>query len=427
VLDTKWIRENPEDFDNALTNRGLAPASAEIITLDEERRLAIQSAQEMQNRRNGLAKQIGEAKSKGGNAEELLQEAGQLRDKLPLEEEKVRLLEEKLKAIMDVLPNIPSKDVPVGKSEEDNKEVHHWGEKPSFSFTPKQHYEIGEALGFMDFEASAKISGSRFVVLKSDLARLERALGAFMLDTHTQEYGYTEVSPPYIVRSQAMYGAGQLPKFAEDAFVTTNDYWLIPTAEVPLTNLVAGDILEQETLPQRFVAYTPCFRSEAGSAGKDTRGMFRVHQFHKVELVSITHPETSETEHQRMLKAAQSILEHLKIHYRTVILCTGDMGTCPQKTYDIEVWLPGQNAYREISSCSNFGDYQARRMNTRYRDRDKKTRFVHTLNGSGLAVGRTLIAILENYQQEDGSVIIPDVLRSYMRGEALIKAQKVER
>jgi seryl-tRNA synthetase len=427
VLDTKWIRENPEAFDNALKNRGLTPASAEIITLDEERRSAIQSVQEMQNRRNGLAKQIGEAKSKGGNADDLLQEAGQLRDKLPLEEEKVRVLEEKLKTIMDVLPNIPSKDVPVGKSEEDNQEVHHWGEKPSFSFTPKQHYEIGEALGFMDFEASAKISGSRFVVLKSDLARLERALGAFMLDTHTQEYGYTEVSPPYMVRSQSMYGAGQLPKFAEDAFVTTNDYWLIPTAEVPLTNLVAGDILEQNSLPHRFVAYTPCFRSEAGSAGKDTRGMFRVHQFHKVELVSITHPEASEDEHQRMLKAAQSILERLRIHYRTVILCTGDMGTCSQKTYDIEVWLPGQNAYREISSCSNFGEYQARRMNTRFRDEDKKTRFVHTLNGSGLAVGRTLIAILENYQQEDGSVIIPDVLRPYMRGETLIKTQKVER
>lgn len=427
MLDTKWIRENPEVFDNALKNRGLAPASAEIIALDEERRSAIHSVQEMQNQRNGLAKQIGETKSKGGNADDLLQEAGQLRDKLPLEEEKVRLLEEKLKAIMDVLPNVPSKDIPVGKSEEDNKEVHQWGEKPSFSFTPKQHYEIGEALGFMDFEASAKISGSRFVVLKSDLARLERALGAFMLDTHTQEYGYTEVSPPYMVRNQSMYGAGQLPKFEEDAFVTTNDYWLIPTAEVPLTNLVAGDILESDALPQRFVAYTPCFRSEAGSAGKDTRGMFRAHQFHKVELVSITHPETSEEEHQRMLKAAQSILERLKIHYRTVLLCTGDMGTCSQKTYDIEVWLPGQNAYREISSCSNFGEYQARRMNTRFRDGDKKTRFVHTLNGSGLAVGRTLIAILENYQQEDGSVIIPDVLRSYMRGEALIKAQKVER
>ena len=427
MLDTKWIRENPEDFDNALKNRGLASASAEIIALDEERRSAIQSVQEMQNHRNELAKKIGEAKSKGGNADDLLHEAGQLRDKLPLVEDKVRLLEERLKAIMDVLPNIPSKDVPVGKSEEDNKEIHHWGEKPSFSFTPKQHYEIGEALGFMDFEASAKISGSRFVVLKSDLARLERALGAFMLDTHTQEYGYTEVSPPYMVRSQSMYGAGQLPKFAEDAFVTTNDYWLIPTAEVPLTNLVAGNILESDALPQRFVAYTPCFRSEAGSAGKDTRGMFRVHQFHKVELVSITHPETSEEEHQRMLKAAQSILERLKIHYRTVLLCTGDMGICSQKTYDIEVWLPGQNAYREISSCSNFGEYQARRMNTRFRDGDKKTRFVHTLNGSGLAVGRTLIAILENYQQEDGSVIIPDVLRSYMRGEALIKAQKVEK
>lgn len=426
MLDIKWIRENPEVFDKALTNRGLEVISAQVIAMDEERRMTIQAVQDMQSQRNGLAKQIGDVKSKGGDAEALMEEAGLLRQKLPEAEENVRILEENLKKILDFLPNIPSADVPIGTSETDNKEIHRWGEQPTFSFTPKQHFEIGETLKLMNFEESAKISGSRFVILKGDLARLERALGSFMLDVHTQEYGYEEISPPYLVRTQAMYGAGQLPKFAEDAFVTTNDYWLIPTAEVPLTNLVTDSLLDPEQLPKRFVAYTPCFRSEAGSAGKDTRGMFRQHQFHKVELVSIVMPETSEAEHQRMLGAAQSILERLKIHYRTVILCTGDMGTCPQKTYDIEVWLPGQNAYREISSCSNFGDYQARRMQTRFRDEGKKTRFVHTLNGSGLAVGRTLIAILENYQQEDGSVMIPDVLRPYMRGESHIKVQKVK-
>ncbi|MBS0272017.1 MAG: serine--tRNA ligase [Proteobacteria bacterium] len=425
MLDIKWIRENPEAFDKALKNRGLESVSAQVIALDERRRAGIQAVQDMQSRRNGLAKQIGEVKSKGGDAEALMEEASLLRQKLPEAEEELRNLEEDLKKILDFLPNVPAAEVPIGTSENDNKEVHRWGEKPNFSFTPKQHFEIGETLKLMNFEESARISGSRFVILKGDLARLERALGSFMLDVHTQEYGYEEISPPYLVRTQAMYGAGQLPKFAEDAFVTTNEYWLIPTAEVPLTNLVADSLLDYEQLPKRFVAYTPCFRSEAGSAGKDTRGMFRQHQFHKVELVSIVIPEAAEAEHQRMLGAAQSILERLKIHYRTVILCTGDMGTCPQKTYDIEVWLPGQNAYREISSCSNFGDYQARRMQTRFRDEGKKTRFVHTLNGSGLAVGRTLIAILENYQQEDGSVIIPDVLRPYMRGESHIKVQKV--
>ena len=383
--------------------------------------------QDLQNKRNQLAKQIGEIKSKGGNADELLKEATLLRETLPQQEEAVKVLEEKLKQILDFFPNVPMSDVPVGSSEKDNVEVRLWGEKPSFSFEPKQHFELGEALGLMNFEEAAKISGSRFALLKGNLARLERALGSFMLDVHTQEYGYEEISPPYLVRTQAMYGAGQLPKFAEDAFVTTNEYWLIPTAEVPLTNLVAEEILDLQGLPLRFVAHTPCFRSEAGSAGKDTRGMIRQHQFHKVELVSIVQPEDSEAEHQRMLGAAQSILERLNIHYRTVVLCTGDMGTFSQKTYDIEAWLPGQNTYREISSCSNCGEYQARRMNARLRDEGKKTRFVHTLNGSGLAVGRTLIAILENYQHEDGSVIIPDVLRPYMGGESLIKAQKVKK
>lgn len=427
MLDIKWIRENQEAFDRALKKRGLEKASQRIVALDEDRRKAIQATQDIQNKRNHIAKQIGELKQKGGNADSLMEEASHLRDTLSEEEEKARIFEEKLREALAFLPNIPASDVPEGASADDNKEVRLWGHKPSFDFTPKHHFEIGEAMGLMSFEEAAKISGARFVVLKGNLARLERALAAFMLDVHTKDYGYLEVSPPYLVRPQAMYGAGQLPKFAEDAFQTTNDYWLIPTAEVPLTNLVAGDVLDEKEMPSRYVAHTPCFRSEAGSAGKDTRGMIRLHQFHKVELVSITTPEKSEEEHQRMLGAAQSILEQLNLHYRTVILCTGDMGTCSQKTYDIEVWLPGQNAYREISSCSNFGDYQARRMNTRYKDKEQKNRFVHTLNGSGLAVGRTLVAVLENYQQPDGSVKIPDVLKSYMGGESLLKSEKVEK
>lgn len=425
MLDIKWIRENPIAFDQALKNRGLKPLSDHILTIDTARRNAIQLTQDLQSQRNLLAKQIGNVKRKGENADSFVSKANDLRETLAQEELTVKALEEKLKNALDLIPNIPAPDVPVGT---EDVPVHHWGEKPIFSFEPKQHFEIGEAMGLMNFEEAAKISGARFVVLKGDLARLERALGSFMLDIHTQEYGYLEVSPPHMVRTQSMYGAGQLPKFADDAFVTTNNYWLIPTAEVPLTNLVAEDILNEKELPLRFVAYTPCFRSEAGSAGRDTRGMIRLHQFHKVELVSITSPEASEMEHQRMLSAAQSILERLKIHYRTVVLCTQEMGTCPQKTYDIEVWLPGQNTYREISSCSNFGEYQARRMNTRFREANepKKTRFVYTLNGSGLAVGRTLVAILENYQQEDGSIMIPDVLRSYMGGETFLKAIKVD-
>lgn len=424
MLDIKWIRENPEALNRALKDRGHEGSAQPILSLDEARRHTIQAVQDMQNKRNHLAKQIGEAKRQGNDAETLMEEASLLREALSREEENLKSLEEQLKNILDTTPNIPSADVPLGKSEEDNQVVRVWGEVPTFPFTPKQHFDIGESMGWMNFEEGAKISGSRFVVLKGELARLERAIASFMLDVHTKDFGYLEVSPPYIVRSQAMYRSCQLPKFAEEAFVTTNDYWLIPTAEVPLTNLVAEDILEPDQLPLRFVAYTPCFRSEAGAAGKDTRGMIRQHQFHKVELVSIITPEHSEAEHQRMLSAAQSILERLNIHYRTVVLCTGDMSANSQKTYDIEVWLPGQNTYREISSCSNFGDYQARRMNTRFKDTDKKNHFVHTLNGSGLAVGRTLVAILENYQQEDGSVIIPDVLRTYMGGDSLIKAQR---
>lgn len=424
MLDIKWIRENPEAFDKALKDRGLKAQAQSIMKLDEERRKAIQTLQDVQNRRNQVAKKIGELKRQGADVGSLMEEANLVRNALSQAEEDLRTHEEKFKHILDTLPNIPSVDVPLGSSEQDNVVVHLWGDKPTFPFVPKQHFEIGEAMGLMNFEEGAKLSGSRFVVLKGQLARLERAIAAFMLDVHTEKFGYLEVSPPYLVRGQAMYGAGQLPKFAEDAFCTTNDYWLIPTAEVPLTNLVAGEILEFKQLPLRFVAYTPCFRSEAGAAGKDTRGMIRQHQFHKVELVSVINPEGSEAEHQRMLGAAQSILEHLEIHYRTVVLCTGDMGANSQKTYDIEVWLPGQDAYREISSCSNFGDYVGRRMNTRFRDEGQKTRFVHTLNGSGLAVGRTLVAVLENYQQEDGSVIIPEVLKPYMGGESLIHVKR---
>lgn len=424
MLDIKWIRENPEAFDKALKDRGLKAQAQSIMKLDEERRKAIQTLQDVQNRRNQVAKKIGELKRQGADVGSLMEEANLVRNALSQAEEDLRTHEEKFKHILDTLPNIPSLDVPLGSSEQDNVVVHLWGDKPTFPFVPKQHFEIGEAMGLMNFEEGAKLSGSRFVVLKGQLARLERAIAAFMLDVHTEKFGYLEVSPPYLVRGQAMYGAGQLPKFAEDAFCTTNDYWLIPTAEVPLTNLVAGEILEFKQLPLRFVAYTPCFRSEAGAAGKDTRGMIRQHQFHKVELVSVINPEGSEAEHQRMLGAAQSILEHLEIHYRTVVLCTGDMGANSQKTYDIEVWLPGQDAYREISSCSNFGDYVGRRMNTRFRDEGQKTRFVHTLNGSGLAVGRTLVAVLENYQQEDGSVIIPEVLKPYMGGESLIHVKR---
>lgn len=425
MLDIKWIRDHPEVLDAALQSRGSRPASQALIDLDEKRREAIQTVQEMQNRRNSLAKQIGEVKSKGGEGSGLMAEASALRETLSQAEVTLHTLEENLRALLAVIPNVPGEDVPLGTSEKDNVEVHSWGTKPSFTFVPRQHFDLGEKLGQMSFEEGAKLSGSRFVVLKGGLARLERALAAFMLDVHATDYGYLEVSPPYLVRPQAMFGAGQLPKFSEEAFVTTNDYWLIPTAEVPLTNLVADEILEASTLPLRFVAHTPCFRSEAGAAGKDTKGMIRLHQFSKVELVSITTAEASEGEHQRMVVAAQSILERLNIPYRTVILCTGDMGGNSKKTYDIEVWLPGQNAYREISSCSNFGEYAARRMNTRYREGDKKTHFVHTLNGSGLAVGRTLVAVLENYQQEDGAILIPDVLKPYMGGYSSIDAKKV--
>ncbi len=414
--DIRFIRENPEAFDAALKRRHLPPASIEILGLDAARRALQTEAQSLQAKRNDLSKQVGEAKRTGGNADALMQEVAAIKDKFAAFEEQEKELGAKLQDILSRIPNLPAADVPDGKDEHDNKEVRRVGELPQIA-VPKQHFEIGEALDLMDFESAAKLSGARFTILKGALARLERAIGNFMLDVHTEEFGYVEVSPPLMVKDESAYGTGNLPKFAEDLFKTTNGMWLIPTAEIPLTNIVNGDVVEREKLPLRMTARTPCFRSEAGAAGKDTRGMIRQHQFYKVELVSITTPDQSEAEHERMTGCAESILKKLGLPFRTIVLCTGDMGFASRKTYDIEVWLPGQNAYREISSCSNCGDFQARRMNTRVKLADGKgNEFAHTLNGSGLAVGRTLIAILENYQQPDGSVIIPPVLRPYMGG-----------
>lgn len=417
--DIKWIRENPEAFDAALARRGAEPAAAGLIALDEKRRSVIQSLQDMQSRRNAASKEIGAAMAQKNMelAEKLKAEVADLKDKMPRAEEEDRQVTAELNDALSRLPNMPFDDVPDGKDEHDNVVTRVVGQKPGWNHEAKEHFEIGEALGYMDFERAAKLSGSRFTVLTSQLARLERALGQFMIDLHTSEHGYTEVSSPLMVREEAMFGTGQLPKFSEDLFKTTDGRWLIPTAEVTLTNLVAGEILEQEKLPLRFTALTPSFRSEAGSAGRDTRGMLRQHQFWKCELVSITDAESAVAEHERMTACAEEVLKRLGLHFRTMTLCTGDMGFGARKTYDLEVWLPGQNTYREISSCSVCGDFQARRMNARYRGKDDKaTKFVHTLNGSGTAVGRCLIAVLENYLNDDGSVTIPDVLLPYMGG-----------
>jgi seryl-tRNA synthetase len=425
VFDIKWIRENPVTFDEGLRKRGLEPLSAKLVALDEQRRKTLASLQEAQSRRNAASKEIGKAKAAKDEerAQALMKEVADLKEVIQQGEANAKEIEARLSTELAQIPNLPLPDVPVGPDETANVEVRRVGTPPQFDFEPKQHFEIGEALGLMDFETAAKLSGARFVVLKGALARLERALAAFMLDLHTTEFGYTEANPPLLVRDDAAFGTGNLPKFAEDLFQTTNGYWLIPTAEVSLTNFVREEILDEAQLPIRLTAWTPCFRSEAGAAGKDTRGMIRQHQFSKVELVSITTPEQSLAEHERMTACAEEVLKRLGLHYRTVLLCTGDMGFASQKTYDIEVWLPGQNTYREISSCSVCGDFQARRMNARYRPKDGKPEFVHTLNGSGLAVGRTLIAVLENYQQADGSVIVPEVLRPYMNGlERITKA-----
>jgi seryl-tRNA synthetase len=424
--DIKSIRDNPDAFDKGLKRRRLAPESGKLLALDEERRAAITAFEQAQAARNAASKEIGEAKKNKDEARTnlLMAQVTELKTTLPELERVAGEAETKLNDILAAIPNIPLDEVPDGADEKGNVEHHKFGARPDLKFAPKQHFDLGEALGQMDFETAAKLSGARFVVLKSGLARLERALGQFMLDIHTTEHGYTEVNPPILVRDATMFGTAQLPKFAADQFRAGEDFWLIPTAEVPLTNLVREAITDEAELPLRLTACTPCFRAEAGAAGKDTRGMIRQHQFTKVELVSITTPEQSGDEHERMLACAEEVLRRLGLHYRVVTLCTGDMGFASQKTYDIEVWLPGQNMFREISSCSVCGDFQARRMNARYRPKGGNARFVHTLNGSGVAVGRALIAIIENYQNEDGSIAVPDKLQPYMGGLKKIEKTK---
>jgi seryl-tRNA synthetase len=463
--DIRLIRQNATGFDAALVRRGYPPVATTLIAIDERRRHEIQQLEQAQARRNEISKQIGQAKAKkdSASAEALMSEVSRLKDLIPRLEVEVKTQEERLTSELSAVPNLPLDEVPYGNDEKDNVEHHRFGAKCDYAFSPKQHFDLGETLGQMDFETAAKLSGARFVVLQKGLARVERALGQFFLDVHTAEHGYTEVAPPLLVRDDAMFGTAQLPKFREDQFsveaplryyepiadgIVRKNYnpevtgtsewktstvvkaverglsfrppqffWLIPTAEVPLTNLVRESILDEAQLPLRYTACTPCFRAEAGAAGKDTRGMIRQHQFTKVELVSITTPEQSRDEHERMLACAEEVLKRLGLHYRTMMLCTGDMGFASQKTYDIEVWLPGQNMYREISSCSICGEFQARRMNARYRTKEgRNVRHVHTLNGSGVAVGRALIAVMENYQQEDGSIAVPDALAPYMGG-----------
>jgi seryl-tRNA synthetase len=458
--DIKWIRENPEAFDRALARRGLAPQAGELIRKDELRRGAIQKAEAALARRNVASKEIGAAKKSNeeATAQALLAEVARLKTEIPALEAEEKRLSKELDDALAWIPNRPLDEVPDGADEHGNVEHHRFGAKREYGFAPKQHFELGEALGQMDFETAAKLSGARFVVLKKGLARMERAIGQFMLDLHTNEHGYTEVNPPLLVRDDVMFGTAQLPKMEDDQFfaisgelmnlqlenggeqvetdaiktfdsfvamVRTRRLGLIPTAEVPLTNLVRESIVDEAALPMRLTALTPCFRAEAGAAGKDTRGMIRQHQFTKVELVSITTPEQSMDEHERMLACAEEVLRRLDLHYRVVTLCTGDMGFASQKTYDIEVWLPGQNMYREISSCSVCGEFQARRMNARYRGKDnRQVRHVHTLNGSGVAVGRALIAVMETYQQQDGSIAVPNALQPYMGGLKTVEHAK---
>lgn len=421
MFDIKWIRDNSDAFDKALARRGYEPSASRLIALDDARKAHIAKLQEAQERRNAASKEIGKAKASGDNeaAQALIDEVAKIKSFIQGGEEEERRLVSDLEAAMAVIPNLPLDDIPEGDDEAGNVLSHTHGEVPKFDFNhpPKEHFDLGEGLGGMDFAKAADLSGSRFVLLKGQIAKLERALGQFMIDLHTEEHGYQEVSPPLLVHGTPLYGTSQLPKFEEDLFKTTNGHYLIPTAEVPLTNLAAGEILAEEALPLRVTALTYCFRSEAGSAGRDTRGMLRQHQFLKCELVSVTRPEQSLDELERMLGCAEAVLKKLGLHYRVMTLCTGDMGFGARKTYDIEVWLPGQDAYREISSCSVCGDFQARRMNARYRPAESKgLRHVHTLNGSGVAVGRALIAVLENYQNADGSVTVPEVLRPYMNG-----------
>jgi seryl-tRNA synthetase len=423
MFDIRWIRDNPDAFDKGMARRNLPPQAESLIALDATRRNAQTRAQELQTERNALSKEIGKIKAQGGDADEIMAKVSASKDAQAAVEAEAQTALEALNDALSRLPNLPFDDVPDGASEDDNVEMRRVGTPASFDFTPKDHVDLGEALGMMDFETAAKIAGSRFVLLSGGLARMERALGAFMLDHNTEQFGYTEVNPPALVNDKTMFGTGQLPKFGDDLFKTTDGYWLIPTAEVPLTNIVADHIIDEDYLPRRYTAMTWCFRSEAGAAGKDTRGMIRQHQFSKVEMVSVTHPDHSLDELERMTSCAEDILQQLGLPFRTVVLCTGDMGAGARKTYDIEVWLPAQDRYREISSCSVCGDFQARRMNARMRVKGEKgTQFVHTLNGSGLAVGRTLIAIMENYQQADGSVVIPEALRPYMGGLEVLRA-----
>jgi seryl-tRNA synthetase len=421
--DMKAIREDSASFDAALGRRRIVPSSGHLIAEDEKRRSAILELQEMQTERNAIAKRIGEAKRAKIDTVELEKTGAELRARMEALQALVPRLDDALRQELAAYPNILDADVPDGRDEADNVEQKRFGAQRNFSFAPKQHFEIGEALGLMDFAGAAKIAGARFTVMRGALARLERALAQFMMDLQTEAHGYTETVVPLLVNEATMFGTGQLPKFADDLFKTTDGRWLIPTAEVPLTNLVAGEILPASRLPIRMAALTPCFRSEAGSAGRDVRGMLRQHQFYKVEMVSITHPDASGEEHERMTRCAETVLERLELPYRRMLLCAGDTGFSAAKTYDLEVWLPGQGMYREISSCSNTRAFQARRMNARFREADGRTLgFVHTLNGSGVAVGRALIAVLENYQNEDGSVNVPDVLRPYMGGRERIAA-----
>jgi seryl-tRNA synthetase len=427
--DIKFIRDNAAAFDAGLARRDLSPMAADILSMDSAWRALTTEKQTLQQRRNHASKEIGQRKSKGEPADELINEVADIKNKMLQLDDAERQAGEDLEKLLASLPNLPFDDVPLGADESENVEIRRQGERKAFNFRPLDHVDLGEKLGQMDFEAAAKLAGARFVLLRGDLARLERAIANFMIDLHTQEFGYTEVSPPVMVRDAALYGTGQLPKFSEDLFRTEDGFWMIPTAEVPLTNLVSNAILDAAELPVRVTAHTPCFRSEAGSAGRDTRGMIRVHQFAKVELVSVTHPAESDAELERMTACAEEVLKRLGLHYRVVVLCTGDMGFGARRTYDIEVWLPGQNdgagAFREISSCSTCGDFQARRMKARFRpEGSKATGFVHTLNGSGLAVGRCLIAVLENHQEADGSISIPDVLRPYMGGQERIHAKQ---
>lgn len=417
--DLKWIREHSEAFDQGLATRGIDPLSHRILALDESHRAAVSEMQDLQTQRNSLAKDIGTAKASGQDATALLEKSNFIKVRLPELEHHEKALKDELHGLLMSIPSIPYHEVPVGADETFNQEIRRFGTPRTFDFTPLPHYELGEALGEMDFERAAKMSGSRFVILRNQLAKLERALANFMLDVHTTEFGYQEISPPTLVRSNALYGTGQLPKFEDDQFKTTSGYYLIATSEIPLTNMMMDEIIPTDQLPLRFTAHTPCYRQEAGSAGRDTRGMIRVHQFSKVELVSITTSDQSSHEHERMVSCAETILQRLELPYRTMLLSTGDMGFSAKKTYDLEVWLPSQDAYREISSCSNCADFQARRMNARYRDDTGHLHFAHTLNGSGLAVGRTLVAVLENYQQKDGSILVPEVLRPFMNTDII--------